>query len=70
MLSLELNPVQSTFIKARWMPLLVRSLVSVYKGQMGAVSQKGLYWPAVPALGRVMKCPQFSKEFLYSLSPL
>lgn len=67
MLSFELNPVHHTFIKARWMTLLIGSLVPAHKGQMGAASQKGLYWPAVTALQRVMKYSQFSKEFLYSL---
>lgn len=37
------------------------SLVPVYKGQMGAASRKGLYWLAMAALQRVMKCSQFSK---------
>lgn len=67
MLSSELNSVHHTFIKARWMTLLIGSLVPVYKGQMGVASQKGLYWPAVTALQRVMKYSQFSKEFLYSV---
>lgn len=68
MLSSKLNTVHHTFIKARWMTLLIENLVPIHKGQMGAASQEGLYWPAMAALQRVMKCSQFSKELLHSLS--
>lgn len=40
MLSFKLKPIHHTFIKARWMTLLMGNLVPVYKGQMGAESQK------------------------------
>lgn len=52
MLSFEWNPVHDTFIKARWMTLPIGSLMPVYKGQMDAASQKGVYWSAMVASGK------------------
>lgn len=74
MLSVELHPARHTFIKARWITLLMGSLVPAYKGQMGAVLQKGLYWPAMATLQRATKCFQLPQRipplFIFSCNCL
>lgn len=52
------------------MTLPVGGLVPVYKGQMGAASQKGLCWSAVATLQRVMKCSHSPKSFSTLCPPL